>query len=222
MKNISTRLLLTLAAIGVAGTLVVVPTSYLGSLLLAVAPFAYGLVTGAYLLPGVIAQSLFRRPGFALVTATLSGLITAPFIPNGVQYIAAFALIGAIQEVPFAVSAYRYWRGWVFYAAAGVFGVLTGVVVFIAFAGEQAPMWMRVAQPLAFLIGFVVFTWVGRIIALGVERTGAVRGLQRASAREASARGAAAREGAAHEPAATPAPAPRASAAAGDQPGDHR
>ncbi|MEO8907189.1 MAG: ECF transporter S component [Microbacteriaceae bacterium] len=177
MHKLSTRLLLTLAAIGVAGGIVCLPTIYAGTALLATAPPLYGLVVGAYIFPGVIAQSLLRRGGIAFATATLAGIVAAPFFPGGVLYIPAFALVGALQEVPFAVSAYRYWRGWVFYLAAIVVGLAIAVAEFIAVAGESAPLWVQLVKPGVFVVSLVVFTALGRAVASGLDRAGVGRGL---------------------------------------------
>ncbi|WP_308466214.1 ECF transporter S component [Rathayibacter soli] len=177
MHKLSTRLLLTLAAIGVAGGIVCLPTIYAGTALLAVAPPLYGLIVGAYVFPGVIAQSLLRRGGVAFATATLAGLVAAPFFPGGVAYIPAFALVGALQEVPFAVSAYRYWRGWVFYLTAVVVGLSIAVAEFIAVAGERAPLWVQIVKPGVFVVSLVVFTVLGRAVAAGLNRAGVGRGL---------------------------------------------
>lgn len=155
------------------------PTFYLGAILLAVAPYAYGVVTGAYLVPGVIAQSLLRRPGIALVTATLCGIATAPFIPNGFSYIGAFALIGALQEVPFLIARYRRWDAWIHLVTAAAAGIATGVVVFVLLGTERAQPVVQIVEPLSFLLGFLVFTALGLAVARGVERTGVTRGLRR-------------------------------------------
>lgn len=179
MPKLSTRLLLTLAAIGVAGGIVCLPTIYAGTALLATAPPLYGLVTGAYIFSGVIAQSLLRRGGVAFITATLAGLIAAPFFPGGVAYIPAFALVGLVQEAPFAVSAYRYWRGWIFYLTAAFVGAVIAVAEFIAVAGERAPLWVQIVKPSVFIVSLVLFTVLGRAVAAGLARAGIGRGLSR-------------------------------------------
>lgn len=185
MQKLSTRLLLTLAALGVAGGIVCLPAIYAGTALLLTAPPLYGLITGAYIFPGVIAQSLLRRGGVAFVTALLAGLVAAPFFPGGVMYIPAFALVGLLQEVPFAITLYRHWKGWIFYVTAIAAGLVIAVAEFIAVAGEQAPMWVQIVKPSVFLVGLVVATILGRIVAAGLSRAGVARGLGRPVANRA-------------------------------------
>lgn len=177
MKRLSTRLLLTSAAIGVAGGFVVLPTVWIGTALLAVAPYFYGLVVGAYIFPGVIAQSLARRGGLALVTATLAGVVAAPFIAGGFGYIPLFVLVGALQEVPFLLSLYRYWKGWVFYLTAIVAGLGIAVGMFIAVNAASAPVWVQIVKPLVFVVSLLLFTYLGRAVAAGLSRAGVARGL---------------------------------------------
>lgn len=177
MKRLSTRLLLTCAAIGVAGGFVVLPTVWAGTALLAVAPQFYGLVVGAYIFPGVIAQSLARRGGLALVTATLAGIVAAPFFPGGFGYIPLFILVGALQEVPFALSLYRYWKGWIFYLTAALVGLGIAVGVFIGVNAASAPLWVQIVNPLVFVASLLLFTYLGRAVAAGLTRAGVARGL---------------------------------------------
>ncbi len=177
MKRLSTRLLLTCAAIGVAGGFVVLPAVWAGTALLAVAPQFYGLIVGAYLFPGVIAQSLARRGGLALVTATLAGIVASPFIAGGFGYIPLFILVGVLQEVPFAIAGYRYWKGWVFYLTAVVAGLGIAVGVFIAVNAASAPLWVQIVNPLVFVVSLVLFTYLGRVVAAGLTRAGVARGL---------------------------------------------
>lgn len=177
MKKLSTRLLLTCAAIGVAGAIVCLPTIYLSLGLLGIAPPFYGFIVGVHVFPGVIAQSLFRRGGIAFLTAALTGIACAPFSPLGVATIAPYLLVGVLQEVPFAVTLYRYWRGWVYYAAAVIGGVVIGVIVFVALAAEHSPLWVQLVQSGAFIVSLVVFTAIGRAVAAGLQRAGVGRGI---------------------------------------------
>lgn len=177
MRRLSTRLLLTCAAIGVAGAIVGLPAIYLSLGLLGIAPPFYGFIVGVHIFPGVIAQALLRRGGVALITSTLTGLACAPFWPAGFAYIGAYVFIGLLQEIPFAVSGYRYWRGWIYYVTAGIAGLIVGVIVFIALGGEQSALWVQLVQSGAFIVSLVVFTIAARAIAVGLQRAGVARGI---------------------------------------------
>jgi energy-coupling factor transport system substrate-specific component len=178
MKNTSTRLLLTCAAIGVAGGIVFSISAYVSGTLAAAAPMFYGAVIGVYFLPGVIAQALLRRGGVALITSVIAGLVSVPFQPIGFAAVMAAGSIGLLQELPFAVTLYRYWRAWLFYAAVTVAGLVFGFGVFIAQGVELSQPWVQVLHIGLFVVSPILFTWVGRAVAAGLDRTGVGRGLQ--------------------------------------------
>ncbi|WP_314149771.1 ECF transporter S component [uncultured Leifsonia sp.] len=178
MTNTSTRLLLTCAAIGVAGGIVFSVSAYISGTLAAAAPMFYGAVIGVYFLPGVVAQSLLRRGGVALITSVIAGLVSVPFQPIGFMAVMAAGSIGLMQEIPFAITLYRYWRAWLFYLAVTIAGLVFGLGVFVAQGAEQAAPWVQVVHIGLFVVSPILFTWIGRVVAKGLDRTGAGRGLQ--------------------------------------------
>jgi energy-coupling factor transport system substrate-specific component len=180
MRNASTRLLLTCAAIGVAGGLVFVVSGYLNGIMSATIPILYGALVGVYFLPGVISQSLLRRGGVALLTGVFAGLIAAAFSPQWfLRYFGAGLAIGLLQELPFVVTRYRYWRAWVFYLAAAIAGLIFGAGVFVGIGAEKFEPWANVVYFGLFALSPAFFTWLARIVAARIDKTGVARGLQR-------------------------------------------
>lgn len=176
----STRLLMTCAAIGVGSGLVFTAAGLVNGIIAATIPVIYGLSIGVYFLPGAIAQSLLRRGGVAIVTGMIAGLVASAVNPAFVvSYLGAAAAIGLLQEVPFAISAYRYWKTWVFYTAAAVMGLIFGGAVFIAVGLEHVVGWANIIYFGSFVLSPLIFTWLGRVIAAGIDRTGVARGVQR-------------------------------------------
>lgn len=178
MSRASTRFLLSCAAVGVACGALLIPVMYFGTVILATVPWLYGLVAGAYLLPGVVVQTLFRRGGVAVLTTTIGGLAAAPFVPGGLTYVPVFALIGALQEIPFAITAYRYWRPWVHVVTAAVLGVGIGVATFAGFADHRTTGIAEVLHAGSFVVGMLLFTFVGIWIGHRLDRAGVGRGVQ--------------------------------------------
>lgn len=175
----STRLLMTCAAIGVGSGIVFTVAGFVNGIVAAAAPIVYGLSIGVYFLPGVIAQSLLRRPGVALITSLIAGLVGSAVNPAFImRYLATGLAIGLLQELPFAVSKYRYWRAWVFYVSAAVMGVVFGGGVFIAVGMEHFVGWANLVYFGMFAVSPVLFTWLGRVIAAGLNKTGVARGIQ--------------------------------------------
>lgn len=179
MTSMNTRLLLTCAAIGVGGGLVFAVTGYLHVVVLATIPVVYGVLIGVYFFPGVVAQSLLRRPGVAVVTGVIAGLTASAFNPTNVwRHIGTGLLIGLLQELPFALSRYRYWKAWVFYLAAAIAGVVFGGVVLIALGVDHFAPVAEIVSIAVWVLTPLLVTWLARLVAAGIDRTGAARGLQ--------------------------------------------
>lgn len=179
MKNVSTRLLLSCAAIGVAGGLLFIVNSYLGGTVNAVLPVLYGLTLGVYFMPGAIAQRLFRRGGVALLVAAISGLVSAAFQPLGFGAALIAVGIGLVQELPFLVVRYRRWPTWLFVAGS----VLSGVVLAIgmyrlvgAHALDAVGAGILIAGS---VLSPVIFTLLALALGRALEATGVTRGLDR-------------------------------------------
>ena len=179
MRNSSTRLLLTCAAIGVGGGLVFVVSGYIQGLMAATIPILYGSLIGVYFLPGVIAQSLLRRGGVALLTGLFAGLVAAAFSPQWFfRYLGAGIAIGLLQELPFVVTRYRYWKAWIFYLAAAIAGLVFGLGVFVAVGLSHFTGWANLVYFSLFVLSPIAVTWLGRVIADRLDKTGVARGLQ--------------------------------------------
>lgn len=178
MKSMSTRLLFVCAALGVSAGILFSISAYISGTIAAIVPVAYGLIVGIYFLPGVIAQALLRRPAVALVVAIFGGLVSAPFQPIGFMAVLSAGSIGLIQEIPFAVTRYKYWKAWLFYVTVMVAGALFGIGAFIAKGMEQAAFVAQIIYIACFMISPILFTGLGRLIAKQLEASGVARGLQ--------------------------------------------
>lgn len=178
-SSTSTRILLSCAAIGVAGGVVAGGSGYLALVLAAISPVFYGITIGVHFLPSVVAFALLRRPGTALLAGLIAGLVGAAFAPHWLPRLVGTALlVGALIELPFLVTRYKRWDAWMFYLAAIVAGVGIAAVVFVALGGEHFAAWMwAVALPL-YAGSPALFTWLGRLIAKQLERAGVARGLR--------------------------------------------
>lgn len=188
MKNIPTRVLLTTAAIGVAGAVVIAPLSMGSSAAPALLlPLVYSAVLGLKLLPGIIAQALLHRPGVALGAALVSGLIAVPFSGRGAAVVLSIAGIGLLQEIPFALGLYRRWGAWIHYAAAVPIGLVLAWLGVNVLGIFSQPVLVQVLFFVVAVVSCLVATWIARAVAAGVERTGVVRGLRPARRERAGA-----------------------------------
>lgn len=178
MRTVTTRLLLTCAAIGVAGGLANIGNAYLFNLLATVAPMLLGIAAGVYYLPAVLALAALRRGGVGLLTSLIAGLVQAPFVPTGILSVSVFVIIGILIELPFLLAGYRYWRGWLFYVAALWVATVYGGFWFLAYDLVTGTIWLQLLLPLILAATLVATTWLARFLAERVSATGVLRGLR--------------------------------------------
>jgi energy-coupling factor transport system substrate-specific component len=175
MNRATTAFLLTCAAIGVAGGILLWGDSLLSTALFATVPFASIATTGIWMLPATVALRLLERPLAGILVGVLSGLVAFPFLGAAIWF-AVFA------EIAFLVTLYRSWRTWQYYAGA----VFTGVV-YAAATGAAIGVWsMSAGAVAAFFALSIASCVVGVALAIfiadrlkhaGVARLARRRGL---------------------------------------------
>ncbi|MGO1507602.1 MAG: ECF transporter S component [Microbacteriaceae bacterium] len=178
MKNLPTRILLTCAAIGVASGILLLPIlGVFSTAVVAAAPLAYAALIGTWFFGGVLIQTITHRPGVALITSFIAGLVIAPLTPYGFSTVASTVTVGVIQELPFLATLYRKWPSWLFYVTNGAVGVL------YAFPAQRlldvaAHEGVRLAMYPIAGGSAVLFTWIARLVAHRLDKTGVTRGLR--------------------------------------------
>lgn len=173
---LSTRVLLVCAAIGVATGILGGVAGLLTPVVLVLAPWAYGLLLGSHVLPGIIAQEVMRRPMVALITHVIAALISSAFNPAwALRFIGTALLFGAIQEGVAALTRYRAWGPWRFFISAAIIGVFVAVVVFFAAHLSTLPPWAQVAYLVISVLGPILWTAVGLGIGTSLRRAGVIR-----------------------------------------------
>ena len=174
--------IVTTAVLGVAFGVVFWAWNLLGEL--AVPPVS-GLLNGVYLMPGVVAGLLVRKPGAAVFASTLAAwvslLLGSPF--GGV--IVVYGLVqGLGAELGFALTRYRSF-GWATAVLAAVTaGLSTSILdlsLYYPVSGEY-PLW-------AFTLPYVLFTVLSSVVLAGVLGLLLVRALSRTGALSAFAAG---------------------------------
>ncbi len=175
-SRLSTSVLLTCAAIGVAtGAISAAAGAVSGPVSVAV-PILYGLVLGVHVLPGVIAQELLRRPWVALLTHLIAALVASAVVPLWIgRYVGTALLIGGLQEVVAALGRYRRWESWRFFVSAVVVGVVIAVPIWFAADVSRFPLWGQIVYIALFILGPVLWTAVGLGIGTALRRAGVAR-----------------------------------------------
>jgi energy-coupling factor transport system substrate-specific component len=178
MKNVSTRLLLSCAAIGVAGGILFAVNAWIGGTVNAVAPIFYGLTVGVYFVPGAVAQYLFHRGGVAIIATVVAGLVAAPFQPIGLWAALISVGIGLFQELPFLVTKYRRWNTWLFFAGAVFAGIVMAIGMYRVVAKGALDVAGSITLMGSYFIAPIIFTAIAVALGAALWRTGVARGLR--------------------------------------------
>lgn len=173
---LSTRVLLTCAAIGVATGLLGGIAGWLTIPVITGAVFLYGLVLGVHVLPGIIAQETLRLPWVALITHVLAALVASAMAPQWAgRFLGTAILFGGIQELVAALTRYRVWKAWRFFVSAVVIGAIVAVVVgFVSNLAALAP-WVQISYIALAIVGPVAWMAVGLAIGSGLRQAGVAR-----------------------------------------------
>lgn len=174
--RLSTSVLLTCAAIGVATGVLGGVAGWITLPVLATAPIVYGFVLGVHVLPGIVAQELIRLPWVALITHVLAALVASAMMPPYIgRFIGTALLFGAIQEAVAALTRYRSWAPWRFFVSGAVIGVIVAVVVFFAADLATFQPWAQIAYLALSVLGPIAWTAAGLGIGAGLRRAGVAR-----------------------------------------------
>lgn len=168
MSRVTTAYLLTCAAIGVAGGVLLWGATGLSTLLFATVPFISVAIAGLWLLPAVIALRLLHRPFAGLLVGLISGLVVFPYLLTNLWW-AFFA------ELPFLIVAYRSWSTWQHYAGAAAVGIVYPVLAAESFNLWSMPVWAQIAFFVLTLASSLAGTWLGIVIADRLRAAGVAR-----------------------------------------------
>lgn len=168
MSRVSTAYLLTCAAIGVAGGVLLWGATGLSTLLFATVPFISVALAGLWLLPAVVALRLLQRPLAGLLVGLLSGLVVFPYLFTNLWW-AFFA------ELPFLLVFYRFWSRWLHYAGAAIVGILYPILAAASFNLWALPLWSQVGFFALTLASCLGGTALGVLIGDRLAQAGVAR-----------------------------------------------
>ena len=178
--RLSTSVLLTCAAIGVATGVLGGIAGWLTIVVLGTAPILYGFILGAHVLPGIIAQELIRLPWVALISHVVAALVASAMAPQwAFRFLGTALLFGGIQEIVAALTRYKVWNAWRFFVSAIVIGILVAVVVAFAAHLSTLALWAQVTYLAVAVLGPVAWTAAGLGVGSGLRRAGVARGVRR-------------------------------------------
>ncbi|GGQ49422.1 ECF transporter S component [Couchioplanes azureus] len=179
MKSLTTRFLMTCAAIGAASGVLLVPVNHVSAILAPTVPVAYAALVGFWVLGPVLGLAVLRRPGAGVLTMLIAGLVNVPLTPFGPSAVLTTLMAGAAVESAFAVTRYRVWKPWLFYATTTAATALYALMAHVSFHMAATAPAVQVLFFVLMLAGAAVATWAGLRLARRVAETGVTRGLVR-------------------------------------------
>lgn len=171
--RLSTRMLLTCAALGVAGAILLAPANWLSAVLLGLGnPLFSMVITGLWVLPSVVALRLLRRPLVGILVGLISGLVIVPFSGFGFMSVVSNVSWALFAELPFLLVWWRHWHTWQHYAGAAALGLVYPVTAWAFFDMGTQPLWSQVLFFVLTLASCVGATALGILVADRLRRAG--------------------------------------------------
>ncbi|MEU4419054.1 ECF transporter S component [Actinoplanes sp. NPDC024001] len=174
--RLTTRFLMACAAIGAATGVLLLPVNFVAAAIAATVPLAYAPMVGIWLIGPVVAMAVLRRPGAAVLTMLIAGIINIP-TPAGPSAIVTNLMVGVALELGFLVTRYRIWRPWLYYVTALVFEVAYAISAYAFFNIDDMAIAVQAVFFALMAVSAVAFTWVGLVIAGRLAATGVARGI---------------------------------------------
>jgi len=171
----TTRFLLTCAAFGAAGGILIVALNWASIGTGAFALFLYGATIGIWVLPQMVGQALLRVPGTALLISLIMALINAPLTPYGFAQITSALLFGLLLEIPFAIFLYRSWSDRHFWIAHPIALVVASSSYFVAIDLAALSPWLVIGMWVLAAISAVAFTALSMFLARRLRAAGVAK-----------------------------------------------
>lgn len=167
-RRVSTAYLLTCAAIGVAGGILLWGVGALSTLLFAVAPPLSVSLAGLWLLPAVVALRLLERPLAGVLVGLLAGLVVFPFLGASLMW-------SSFAELPFLVLLYRRWTTWQHLAGAAFAGVVYPILAAVSYDLWSFAPWAVAGFFALTIASCLAATWIGIAIGDALRHAGVAR-----------------------------------------------
>ncbi|MBX7266574.1 ECF transporter S component [Micromonospora sp. Llam7] len=174
--TLTTRFLMACAAIGAATGVLLIPANFAAFSVSATVPLAYAPMVGLWLIGPVVALAVLRRPGSAVLTMFIAGVISTP-TPAGPSAIVTCLMVGVAMELGFLVTRYRIWRPWLFQLTAIIFTALYALSAYAAFNISTMSVLVQVIFFALMVASQVTFTAFGLVVARRLAETGVARGI---------------------------------------------
>lgn len=141
-------------------------------------PFGYEVIYGIWFVVSVITAYIIRKPGAALISETIAGLVQVLIgSPAGPQLILSAFIQGLGAEVVFASTGYKSYRTWVLVLAGVSSAVFSFVWAwFVSGFAALSPVLITAMLIVRMLSGALLAGVLGKWISDQLAKTGVLRG----------------------------------------------
>jgi len=166
--------IVTTAVLGVAFGVVFILWNLVNSAIALVPPVS-GVMNGVYLMPGLVAGLLVRKPGAATFASTLAAAVSLLASPYG-GIIVVYGLVqGLGGELGFALTRYRRFGWGTAVLAAVTAGLSTSVLDLVLYYPSVSTWGVKVPYTVLTVLSSVVVAGVlGLLLVRALARTGAL------------------------------------------------
>jgi energy-coupling factor transport system substrate-specific component len=166
------KALLTSVAIGIAGSIVVVPLTYLQIFATLSHCYVVALTLGLWVVPCLLPLAVVRQPGASLIACGAIGVISATTTPFGLSAIFALLVEGLIIEIPFIVTLYRKWTVLQYCLAGALLGCFMGFMVPFSLGVANVDLSLQLGCVGIALVSTLTGTGLCLSISARIRRTG--------------------------------------------------
>lgn len=168
----STRELLVAAVIGAFGAAITAATKVAAVALYAVSPMLAAPMTGTALFVGVLAASLIRRPGAALVAGFVAAVVVTPFGGFNPRNMVAALVVAIAVELALLIGRYRRFGLLSCVVAALINAAFLFSIHWFVWHLARTPLWVQIGTGLSLLVGQLLWAEIGVWLAAALRRAG--------------------------------------------------
>lgn len=164
---LGTRNLMTVTALGVVGSLLMVPLTYLTGIV-AVSPRGILIMCalmGAWIIPYLLPGMIVNKPGAFVIGGLVMGVIGAFATPQGPAAVLGNVIGACYVGLPVALLLYRRWTWWVYAISGVIFGGLNAAAYSAGFH-----IALTRGQTVAGIVLAVLSCWAGVAVCLLLKK----------------------------------------------------
>ena len=178
LKSWTTRDLLVTAVIGIVFGLIVAGAMNWSLILQAATTPLLGIAlsNSVFVMAGMTAPYIVRRPGAAIISELITGIVMSPFTVFGFMTIMGRLMEGVVYELPFLVTRYRRY-GWLPMTLGGIFGGTAFFIMsFPIYSAQNLGTGLVIGLVLINMTSCAVGVALARQISNTIAKTGALNG----------------------------------------------